>query len=574
MKFGKYFGQHKSNIIVGTLIKALETIGDIIVPFLMANIIDIGIKNNDINYIICWSIIIIVVQIIGFLASIVCQNLAAKAGQGVGKSIRRDLYVHINTLSHKELDKFGTSTLINRFSNDVSRINNGIELFIRQSARAPILLIGSFVMMIIIAPKMSLVFLAIMPLIVLVCWLIMAKSNKLFDKVQKDLDTVSLESKENLEGAKVVRAFNKEDYEQKRFYKSADKLYKSQQNVATITSLLNPLTSAIVNIGIICIIWFGGIEVNIGGLTQGKVIASIGYLTQIGGALVIVARMILVFIRALASARRIKEIFNTKPSIIQKNTSYIPVSIEEGTPKIQFKNVAFKDGTENKSRNAIENLNLSVMKGQTIGIIGGTGSGKSTIINLIPRYYDVTEGEILVDGKNVKDYPLQQLRNQIGVVPQRAVLFRGTIDENMRWRKKDASASEIQKALQLSQSLEFVEELSDKTGHMVATGGANLSGGQRQRLTIARALVGDPEILILDDSASALDFATDAKLRKAIKYGIKNSTIFIVTQRVTSIKDADVIVCIDKGQVVGMGKHNELLENCEVYKEIYESQTK
>lgn len=287
-----------------------------------------------------------------------------------------------------------------------------------------------------------------------------------------------------------------------------------------------------------------------------------------------VARMISVFIRALTSSKRIKEIFDTKVVIVDKVNKFVPVEITDETPKIEFRDVSFRYGTENKSKNAIENLNLKVMRGQTIGIIGGTGSGKSTIINLIPRYYDATEGEVLVDGKNVKEYSFNQLRGQIGIVPQRAVLFRGTIDENMRWRKPDATATEIHKALQLSQSLEFVEEFPDKTAHLIATGGANVSGGQRQRLTIARALVGDPEILILDDSASALDFATDAKLRKAIKYGIKNSTIFIVTQRVTSIKDADLIVCIDKGQVVGMGKHNDLLNTCEVYKEIYDSQTK
>lgn len=574
MKMGKYFSKYKKDIIFGTLVKSLETAGDIVVPFLMANIIDIGIANRNLNYIIGWSIGMLLIQTIGFLSGLLCQWLAAKAGQGVGYSIRHDLYHHINTLSHKELDKFGTSTLINRFSNDISRIDNGIEVFIRQTARAPILLIGCSIMMFTIAPKLALIFLAIIPILVLVVSFVMIKSNKMFEKVQKDLDTVSLHSKENLEGAKVVRAFNKEENEKSRFGKAADKLYRSQTNVGNITALLNPITAAIVNIGIIIILWVSGIEVNVGNLTQGKVIATVSYLTQIGTALVAIARMITVYIRAFTSSRRIKDLFMAKPSVTQKTTEFQPVHIESRTPKIEFRNVSFRYGTENKSKNAIENLNLKVMAGQTVGIIGGTGSGKSTIINLIPRYYDATAGEVLVDGKNVKDYSFNQLRKQIGIVPQRAVLFRGTIDENMRWRKADATATEIQKALQLSQSLEFVEEFPDKTAHKIATAGANVSGGQRQRLTIARALVGDPEILILDDSASALDFATDAKLRKAIKYGIKNSTIFIVTQRVTSIKDADIIVCVDKGQVVGMGKHDELLKNCEVYREIYESQTK
>ena len=574
MKIGNYINKCKWDIIWGTLLKVVETAGDIVIPFLMANIIDIGIPNKDVSYIVGWSMGILLVTVVGFGTSMLSQYWASRAGQKVGFNIRHDLYSHINSLSHKELDKFGTSTLINRFSNDISRINNGIEVFIRQTARAPILLIGSTIMMFYIAPKLALIFLAIIPIIAVAVGVIMAQSNKLFDMVQKDLDAVSLHSKENLEGAKVVRAFNKEDHERGRFNKSADKLYKSQRKVANITALLNPITGSIVNFGIILILWVGGIQVNIGSLTQGKVIATISYLTQIGGSLVMIARMITVFIRSFASARRIQEIFNTKSSIREKTSDFQPVHIAEGTPKVEFRNVSFRYGSEAKSKNAIENLNLKVMKGQTIGIIGGTGSGKTTIINLIPRHYDATEGEVLIDGKNVKEYSFEQLRSQIGVVPQKAVLFKGTIDSNMRWRNPNATAAEIQKALQLSQSMEFVEEFPDKTAHKLNAGGSNVSGGQRQRLTIARALVGDPEILILDDSASALDFATDAKLRKAIKYGIKNSTIFIVTQRVTSIKDADLIVCIDKGRVVGMGKHNELLENCEVYKEIYESQTK
>jgi len=435
MKFGKYVSKYKKEVIWGTLVKSLETAGDIVVPFLMANIIDIGIANRSISYIVGWSIGMIIIQILSFGASIICQWLAAKAGQGIGYSIRHDLYSHINTLSHKELDKFGTSTLINRFSNDISRINNGVEIFIRLTARAPILLIGSSIMMFYIAPKLALIFLALVPIIVAVVAIIMVRSNKMFDKVQRDLDVVSLNSKENLEGSKVVRAFNKEEHERTKFNKSADKLYRSQAKVTSTTALLNPITTAIINVGIILILWFGGIQVNIGGLTQGKVIASISYLTQIGGSLVAIARMITAFIRAVTSANRISEIFNAKSSITQKTTDYIPVHITEETPKVEFKNVSFRYGSEAKSKNAIENLNLKVMKGQTIGIIGGTGSGKTSIINLIPRYYDATEGEVLIDGKNVKEYSFQQLRNQIGVVPQRAVLFRGTIDENMRWRK-------------------------------------------------------------------------------------------------------------------------------------------
>lgn len=574
MKFGKYLSEYKGNIIFGALIKFLETAGDLVVPFIMANIIDIGVKNHDVKYIVVWSIVISLINVIGILAGAICQKQAAIAGQGIGMSIRNDLYAHINTFSHKELDKFGTSTLINRFSNDVSRIDNGVEVFIRQAARAPLLLIGSFIMMLILAPKLSLIFLAIIPFLLLVVWLIMRKSNRLFEQTQTDLDRVALETKENLEGAKVVRAFNKEDYSSKKFFKATDKLYHSQKKVGNVSALMNPITGAIVYIGVIAILWFGGIEVNVGNLTQGKIIAFVDYLLKLGTSLVSIARIIVVFTRAFTSARRCNEIFSTKTSISEKTTEYIPVLVSDDTPKVEFKNVYFRYGSENKSKYAVENLNLKVMRGQTVGIIGGTGSGKSTIVNLIPRYYDATEGEVLVDGVNVKEYSFDQLRKQIGMVPQRAVLFRGTIAQNMLWRNPNASVQEIHKALQLSQSLEFVEDFPDKLEHKLSAGGSNLSGGQRQRLTIARALVSDPEILILDDSSSALDFATDAKLRKTIKYGIKNATIFIVTQRVTSIKDADVIVCIDKGAVVGLGKHAELLEKCEVYKEIYDSQTK
>lgn len=574
MKFGKYLKEYRVNIIFGALIKFLETAGDIVTPFIMANIIDIGIKNHDVKYIVVWSIVIVAINIVGIIAGATCQKQAAIAGQGIGRSIRNDLYAHINTFSHKELDKFGTSSLINRFSNDVSRIDNGIEVFIRNAARAPFMLIGSLIMMLILAPKLSLIFLAILPILVLVVWLIMKKSNTLFEVTQVDLDKVALETKENLEGAKVVRAFNKEDYESKKFTKATDKLYHSQKKVGNITALMNPVTGIIVYAGVFAILWFGGIEVNIGNLTQGKIIAFVDYLQKLGRSLLSVARLIVVFTRAFTSSKRCSEVFNTKNSITEKTKESKAISITAETPKVEFRNVSFRYGSEAKSKNALENLNLKVMRGQTVGIIGGTGSGKTTIINLIPRYYDATEGEVLVDGVNVKEYSFEQLRKQIGMVPQKAVLFRGTIYQNMLWRNPNASAQEIHKALEISQSLEFVDDFPDKLEHKLTTGGSNLSGGQRQRLTIARALVSDPEILILDDSSSALDFATDAKLRKTIKYGIKNSTTFIVTQRVTSIKDADVIVCIDKGQVVGMGKHEELLENCEVYKEIYDSQTK
>lgn len=553
------------------LLKFFETITDILIPLLVANMIDIGVKNHDVRYIAIWGAVVVALNIIGIVSAILCARLSAKACSGVSYQMRKGLYEHINTLSHAELDKFGTASLNNRMTHDVARIETALGMFLRTVMRTPFLIIGSTVMAMIIDIKLSLLFLVVAPLIFLVVFLILKKTEPLYDKTQKDLDKVSEITRENLQGARVIRAFNKQDYEEERFATASKKLRKSAVKVVSISSLMTPITGTIINFAIIAVMWFGGLQVNIGNLSQGQIIAFVNYLLQISAALVSLANLIIAFIKAFNCANRINEVFETTPSVVETNKNEIVIEFNKDVPKIEFKNVSFS--YSNSSKTAVKNLSFKAYAGDTIGIIGGTGSGKSSVINLIPRFYDATSGKILIDGIDVKDYSFAQLRGKIGIVPQKAVLFKGTLKENLLWRKKDASIEEIQKALKVSQSEEFVKELPDKLNFKVQAGGKNLSGGQRQRLTIARAIVGDPEILILDDSASALDFATDAALRKALKDEI-NSTVILVSQRANTVRNANLIIVMENGNIVGMGTHKELMENCSVYQEIYSSQTK
>ena len=553
------------------LLKFFETVTDIVIPLLVANMIDIGVKNHDVKYIAIWGSVVVALNIIGIVSAILCAKLTSKACSGVSYQMRKGLYEHINTLSHAELDKFGTASLNNRMTHDVSRIETALGMFLRTVMRTPFLIIGSTVMAMIIDIKLSLLFLVVAPLILLVVFLILKKTEPLYDKTQKDLDKVSEITRENLQGARVIRAFNKQDYEEERFATASKKLRKSAVKVVSISSLMTPITGTIINFAIIAVMWFGGLQVNIGNLSQGQIIAFVNYLLQISAALVSLANLIIAFIKAFNCANRINEVFETKPSVVETNKNEIIIDVNKDVPKIEFKNVSFS--YSNSSKTAVKNLSFKAYAGDTIGIIGGTGSGKSSVINLIPRFYDATSGKILIDGIDVKDYSFAQLRGKIGIVPQKAVLFKGTLKENLLWRKKDASIEEIQKALKVSQSEEFVKELPDKFNFKVQAGGKNLSGGQRQRLTIARATVGDPEILILDDSASALDFATDATLRKALKDEI-NSTVILVSQRANTVRNANLIIVMENGNIVGMGTHKELMENCSVYQEIYSSQTK
>lgn len=570
-KLFRFFKGYKKEMILAPTFKFFETITDIVIPFLVSNMIDIGVKNHDLNYILIWGAVLVVLNIIGIVSAIICAKLTAKACAGISYQMRKGLYEHINTFSHAELDKFGTATLNNRTTHDVTRIRQALGMFLRNVMRVPFLIIGSAIMAIIIDAKLALVFLAVIPLILLVVFVILKKTDPLYDKTQKDLDKVSEITRENLQGARVVRAFNKQEYEEERFGVATQNLRKSALKVVSVSSLMSPLTLTILDMAIVAVMWFGGLQVNTGALTQGQIIAFVNYLTQITSALISLANLIIAFIKAFNCADRVNEVFDTKPSVVQEREDFISIIPNENVPKLEFKNVSF--AYSNSAKYAVKNLSFKAYEGNTIGIIGGTGSGKSSVINLIPRFYDASKGEIFIDGINVKEYPFKQLRGKIGIVPQKAVLFKGTLKENLSWRVQDATLEEMQNAVKISQSEEFVNELPGGYDFKVQAGGKNFSGGQRQRLTIARALVGNPEILIMDDSASALDFATDANLRKAIKENIKG-TVILVSQRANTVRNADLIIVMDNGNVVGMGKHKELLENCDVYREIYESQTK
>lgn len=564
---------YRKQAYLAPLFKLFETITIIIIPQIIASMIDVGVANRDIKYIAIMGSVVIGLNIIGLIMGVVCQKLASVAAAGYASNIRRDMYAHINTFSHAELDKFSTASINNRVTHDVNRVQTAMAMLIRMVMRTPLLLIGSIVMSMLIDLQLSILFLIVSPLILGVIFIILKITDPLYFKTQQDLDRVSEITRENLQGARVIRAFNKQTYEERKFVASAKKLRKSGIKVVDVSSLLNPITFTIINFAIIAVLWFGGIRVNVGGLTQGQIIAFINYLTEITSALVSLSNIIIAFIKAYTCAGRINEILETQPSVTDKeNTIFVQSAQSTNVPKIQFKHVYFSYG--NGTNYAIRDLNIDIMPGETVGVIGGTGSGKTSIVNLIPRFYDTTKGKVLVDGVDVKDYKMSDLRAKIGLVPQQAVLFRGTLKDNLLWRKPNATLNELNKAVKISQSEEFVNELPNKYDYAIQAGGKNFSGGQRQRLTIARALVGDPEILILDDSASALDFATDANLRHAINTEIKDSTIILVSQRANTIKNADKIIVLDHGNIVGVGKHNDLLKTCNVYKEIYDSQTK
>lgn len=570
-KLFRFFKGYKKEMVCAPIFKFFETITEIAIPLFVSNMIDIGVKNHDIRYIAIWGAIVVALNVVGIISAVLCAKLSAKACSGVSYEIRKNMYQHINTLSHAELDKFGTATLNNRITHDVARIDTALGMFLRTVMRTPFLILGSTIIAMIIDIKLSLLFLVVAPIIFFVVFIILKKTEPLYNESQNNLDKVSEITRENLQGARVVRAFNKQDYEEKRFSGAAKKLKKSSIKVVSISSLMNPITSTVINFAIIAVMWFGGLQVNVGTLTQGQIIAFVNYLLQISAALISLANLIIAFIKAFNCANRINEVFDARPSVEETNHEFIITTTSPDVPKIEFQNVSFS--YSNSAKMAVKNLSFKAYPGDTIGIIGGTGSGKSSVINLIPRFYDATQGQILIDGINVKNYSFAQLRGKIGIVPQKAVLFKGTLKDNLHWRKPDATIEEMQKAIKISQSEEFVRDLPEKYNFKVQAGGKNFSGGQRQRLTIARALVGDPEILIMDDSASALDFATDANLRKAIKDDI-NSTVILVSQRANTVRNANLIIVMDNGNIVGMGKHKELLENCEVYKNIYLSQTK
>ena len=571
IKLIHFMKDYKKEAILGPIFKLIEAILELFVPIVMAKIIDIGVRNSDITYIFKMGGILILLGVSGLGFALICQYYASIASQGVGTSIRSALFKHINTLSHTEIDKIGTPTLITRLTNDVNQIQTGVAMIIRLGSRAPFIIIGSTIMAMALDLKLSIIFIVTTPLIALVIYFVMSKSLPLYKIIQNKLDNISLITRENLEGTRVIKAFSKEESEKLRFKDASNDLSGTSINVGKISALLNPITYIIMNLSIVAILWFGGIRVNSGSLTQGEVIAFVNYITQILLALIVFAQLIVTLTKASTSATRVSEILEIKSTIVEKDNIKTHSSKSE-TEFIEFKNVFFSYADSNEY--SLSNISLTINKNETIGIIGGTGSGKSTLVNLIPRFYDATKGQVLINGTDVKDYTLNRLRSMIGIVPQKAVLFKGTLMENLKWRKKDATIDEIETALEISQSSSFVQAFPKKYDTNILQGGKNLSGGQKQRLTIARALVSNPEILILDDSSSALDFATDASLRKALKEKVKNTTVIMVSQRASSIKNADKIIVLDNGEIVGIGKHDYLINNCEVYKEICSSQLK
>ena len=569
LKLIYFMKDYKKEAILGPVFKLIEAILELFIPIVMAKIIDIGVANKDIAYVFKMGGLLILLGAIGLAFALICQYYASIASQGAGTSIRSQLYKHINNLSHSEIDKIGTPTLITRLINDINQIQTGIAMLIRLGTRSPFIIIGSTIMAISIDFRLSIIFLITTPLIALVIYLVMSKSLPLYKVIQGKLDNISLITRENLEGARVIKAFSKEENEKQRFKDGTIELADTNIKVGKISALLNPITYIIMNLSIIAILWFGGIRVNIGSLTQGEVIAFINYITQILLSLIVFSQLIVILTKGATSANRVLEILNIKSSI-EDNKNSINYKANPSSPLIEFKNVSFS--YEDSNEYSLKDINLSIYKNETIGIIGGTGSGKSTLVNLIPRFYDVSKGEVLIKGINTKNYNLKNLRKLIGIVPQKAVLFKGSILDNLKWGNENATIEDIKEALEISQSDVFVNSLKEKYNSEVLQGGKNFSVGQKQRLTIARALVTKPEILILDDSSSALDFATDAALRQALKDETKDMTVLMVSQRASSIKNADKIIVLDNGEIAGIGTHDYLLNNCEVYNEIYSSQ--
>lgn len=574
-----YLKDYKKESVLGPLFKLLEATFELIVPLVMAAIIDTGVATGDKSYIMKMCMVLVLLAVIGLTCSITAQYFAAKAAVGFATKLRHALFAHIESLSFTEMDTVGTATLITRMTSDVNQVQNGVNLVLRLFLRSPFIVFGAMVMAFTIDVKAALVFVVTIPLLSIIVFGIMLISIPLYKKVQSALDKVLGITRENLTGSRVIRAFNKEDDEKVHFNENNDLLTRAQIYVGKISALMNPLTYVIINGAIVVLVWTGAVRVDNGYITQGEVVALINYMSQILVELVKLANLIININKSIACGNRIQSIFEMQPSItdgsgqkVDKVQTDTADRSEEAEYAVEFSHVGLTyAGAGDES---LTDIDFKVKKGETIGIIGGTGSGKSSVVNLIPRFYDVTSGFIKVDGKDVKDYPLEELRGKIGTVLQEAVLFHGTIRENLKWGNPDATEEDLNRAITVAQAKEFIDNKEGRLDFEIEQGGKNLSGGQRQRLTIARAVVKKPEILILDDSASALDFATDAALRKAIREMEGETTVFIVSQRAASIQHADRIVVLDDGKIVGLGTSEELLESCEVYQEIYNSQFK
>lgn len=563
-----YMKDYKKECVLGPLFKLLEASFELMVPLVMAAVIDVGIANGDRGYIGRMCLVMAALGVIGLVCSITAQFFAAKASVGVAAKLRHALFAHIQELSFTEMDTAGTSTLITRMTSDINQVQNGLNLALRLLLRSPFVVFGAMVMAFTIDVPAALVFVVAIPLLAVVVFGVMLWTMPRYKKVQAGLDRVLGNTRENLTGVRVIRAFGREETETGRFETENNALTKLQEHVGRVSALMNPVTYVIINLATVVLIWVGAVRVDTAIITQGAVVALINYMSQILVELIKLANLIINITKALACASRVQGVLDTESSM--EAPQALSNVVEQNQERVTFRNVALT--YQGAGAASLSGLSFSVKPGETVGVIGGTGSGKSSLVNLIPRFYDATQGDVLVDGHNVRDYPLASLREKVGVVPQRAVLFTGTIRDNLKWGKPDATDEELWQALETAQARDFVEEKTGGLDEPVSQGGKNFSGGQRQRLTIARALVRKPEILILDDSASALDFATDARLRKAIRQMEGGPTVFIVSQRASSIRYADKIIVLDDGEAVGIGTHEELLKHCEVYREIFESQ--
>lgn len=568
-KLLKYLNHYKKESVIAPLFKMLEATFELFVPLVMADIIDIGIANRDTEYILIRGVVLVALGIIGLTCSLTAQYFAAKAAVGFGTEVRNSLFVHINSLSYTELDVLGTSTLITRMTTDINQVQNGVNLFLRLFLRSPFIVFGAMIMAFTINVKAALVFVVAIPLLALVVFGVMKLSIPMYADVQKQLDSVVLSTRENLNGARVIRAFNRQEDEKEAYREKNGLLKDLQMKVGNLSALMNPVTYVIVNLAIVAIVWTGGREVDNGVITQGEVVALVNYMSQILVELIKLANLIVNITKSLACAERISSVLEVKTSVMEAENPAKPEA-NKNAPVVELDGVSFT--YSGAGAESLTDISFRVMPGETVGIIGSTGSGKSSLVNLIPRFYDATKGVVKINGRDVKEYSLTALRDMIGVVPQKAVLFKGTIRDNMKWGREDATDEEITQALKTAQAWDFVAAKEKGLDTEITQGGSNLSGGQKQRLTIARALVRTPAVLILDDSSSALDFATDAKLRAAIRENSRRSTVFIVSQRASTVRYSDKIIVLEDGMAAGIGTHEELIKTCDVYKEICMSQ--
>lgn len=568
-ELSKYLKKYRKQVTLGPIFKLIEAIFELIIPIVTAKIIDEGVHRGDVAYVWKMGGVMLLLGIVGLCSALVCQKMAAAASQGFGTVLRGELFRHINTLSYAEIDRFGTPSLITRLTNDVNQLQLAVAMLIRLVVRAPFLAVGAVFMAMTIDVPLALIFVVMTPLIGLALYLVMSRSVPFFKEIQKKLDAISRLSREALSGVRVIRAFSRQKQETQRFSSAAEEQAAVAIRVGKLSALLNPVTFTIVNFSILAIVWFGGYRVDTGIITQGQIVALINYMNQTFLALVVVANLVVLFTKASASAARVNEVLNTETTVRETNPTaeLMPVS---GAPKVEFRDVSFSYHLPGEY--ALQDCSVAISAGETIGVIGGTGSGKSTLVNLIPRFYDVTKGQLLLDGVDVRDYPFAVLRSRVGIVLQQSELFTGTIRSNLQWGKKDASDEDLWNALKTAQAEDFVRALPKGLSSPVSQGGKNYSGGQRQRLAIARTLAANPQVLILDDSSSALDFATDAALRRALRNDTAEMTVLIVSQRVSSIRHADRIIVLEDGAVAGIGTHEQLVESCPVYQEICLSQ--